>query len=72
MMNSLKKISHVCSFKAVELFLALLMSCFPFLIPNASASGTWEEIHHVSGADWEDGFFLMNLMAGLWDGTGQL
>jgi len=41
-----------------RIIIVLLILCAYCIADNASASGTWEEIHHVSGADWEDVFFL--------------
>ena len=44
--------------QASRIIIVLLTLCSYYIANNASASGTWEEIHHVVGADWEDVFFL--------------
>ena len=44
--------------QASRIIIVLLILCYYCIIDNASASGTWEEIHHVPGANWEDVFFL--------------
>ncbi len=47
-------------FRGLKLFLSvvLLVLCPYYITDNVSASGTWEGIHHVPGADWQDVFFL--------------
>jgi len=57
-MFSFEKASYASEILKLSLPFVLLIPLSFLVIGNASASGTWEEIHHVPGADWQDVFFL--------------